>query len=146
MEIQLPRFNYRLGEVVEGSLALSLKEPVKAKGVKVRLTAVRTQGMSVSASPASRSSIQTLFDVEQELDGEKEYPATPAPLVYPFRFQLPATLGPKLPQLGGVAGALVGVAAGFSAMTSSTRWTLSARLDIPMGFDVSKTLQLNIVE
>ena len=143
IEIQIDKFNFRPGETIEGTVALRIKKPVKAKGVKIQLVCERTQNLI--ASNRSRNK-QIIFDIEQELDGEKEYEASEESLVYPFRIRIPKDLFKK-PDFGeGGVGKMFNALGDIASALSNVKWTLIGRLDIPMGSDLSKKININITE
>lgn len=130
INITLDKPSYRYGEEIAGRVVLDLKQPKKAKGVRIELylqyetmrTVTRTRGRPPRSYTAQerrteKTALQTL-----QLDGEKEYSGH---LEYPFRFVCQHTN-----------------VVGFSRMDG---WYLDASLDVPMSVDVGKKVRLNIM-
>lgn len=151
IEIQLDKFNFSPGEVIEGTVALKLKEPVKAKELIIRIVGEQTttQSMGLSIGTGRRTHgggtrTTTLFDFKQTLDGEKEYSSGEQPLVYPLKIKIPADVLRKQASQEGTLGTVIKVAQMVSGTSSRTSWYLIASLDVPKSFDVSKKVQINI--
>jgi len=139
VDIQLSKYSFSPGETMQGTIILKLNKPIKAKGFNIRLVCERKM-TKLSASKMD-TRIVKVFDFKQPLDKEKEYPAQE--LRYDFSIAIPRDSSSGLPK--GVIGSIVGVAKFLSRESSSFNWYLLAALDIPMGFDVSKKVQINVV-
>jgi len=78
------------------------------------------------------------------MDVERDYDPSEGEKTYKFQLQVPTGIGNKL---GNEAlGQLVNVASMLSGSSSQIKWVLTAKLDIPMGFDVAKTVQISVSE
>jgi hypothetical protein len=89
------------------------------------------------------SRTQKIVDLKATLDGEKEYPKTDQPLVYPFRIKIPPDVLKSQPKLKGGAGTVLEVAKFMSGM-GNIKWHLTAKMDLPMGIGISKKIQINV--
>jgi hypothetical protein len=141
LEIALDKMSHSFGESLKGRVKLEMDKPKKAKALRLTLFAERSVPRVVNGK--RRSERQTVYTFSTELDGEGEYSGSKE---YGFELKIPAQNGAKLPEgtLGQVAGIAV-AAAQFSGMAPGmAKWHLKANLDIPMGQDVVKQLQLNI--
>src|SRR3989344_7001092 len=136
IDLKINGFNFRPGDTIEGHVALTLNKPMKAKGVKVVLT-----GTEKFRDAKNRNTTRIIFSLEQILDGEKEYSGTRE---YDFKMVIPNDI---------IAGKrfnneTINQIADFAKMLGGgarrTTWDLRAKLDIPMGFDIAKSQQINI--
>jgi hypothetical protein len=148
MEIQLSKQGFHPGEFIEGMVVLQLNEKVRAKGVSITFLG---KTITTTRSGTTQSTSETiLYEFTQSLDGEKEYPATAAPVTYPFRIEIPLGVLPveaPVPQMGGMLGDALKMGQMFGALPSSTkvhRWVLNAKLDVPWSGDVNKTVQITV--
>ena len=131
IEITFDKPSYKFGEEITGKVVLNLKQPKKARALRVRLYMeydVQEQYTVTTGQPpqkVTRLRIVTKRAAEQEqaLDSEKEYPIGAAE--YPFKFVCQSTV----------------LAGGF---TSIKGWFLDTSLDVPMSVDISKRIRLNI--
>jgi hypothetical protein len=160
MEIFIPKTSYTGGEAIEGTLALTVNSAIKARGVFLKLFAEQTFreyshdiGTHNSRDHDHLTTVtRTVYNFVLQFDSDREYPKTLQPLNYPFRVYVPQeavslrqsaennnpliTIGPI--RIGG-SGFM-----GGTGPTGSPRWFLEGYLDLPMAFDVSKRIQLNI--
>jgi len=147
VEIQLNKFNFAPGEVIEGTMIITLKKPVKGRKVYVRLMATeRTSSRRVTFGggmrPSRSTNYSTAYDFTQPLDGEKEYPpGTSQP--YQFRITVPTNLNDQ-PHVGGALGGIVKTMQTLSGYSRSLSWKLIGGIDT-LGFDVKKKLEINVV-
>jgi len=138
MEIKLDKLSFAQGETINGSIAMQLKKPIKAKGVLVVLFAEQTNTRMTSKGMERYT--QRIYEFKLPLDGEKEYGTQP----YDYTFEL------KVPQsnqnkIGGVAGNVMTAVSLFTVGAGGpAKWYLEAKLDVPMGFDLGKKIQLNV--
>ncbi|VVC02725.1 Uncharacterised protein [Candidatus Burarchaeum australiense] len=154
VDIKLNNFNFRPGDTIEGTVLLKLKGPVKARELSVTLAAIShganatiTFGGSPSAQHhASHNNDRRIFELKNTLDSEKEYPATPEPLAYPFRIVIPQQIpsAGQIPQFPGEVGGAVTDLLKFLASGQQVKWYLMAKLDVPMAADVSRQVQINL--
>jgi len=90
IDLELPKTAYAGGELIEGTLFLSVKKPVKARGLSVTLVAgqqFREQVYS-DGEPWTCTSTRKIYDFRQLLDCGREYTAaTDTP--YPFSLVMP---------------------------------------------------------
>lgn len=142
IDLKLGKTVFSPGEMIQGNVILKVNKPTKANGVKVIINAVRRSTRYTSGRRTSYT--ETPYNFEQELDVEREYQAEER--TYKFQLQVPEGIGKK-PDLGNEAlGQLVNVASMLTGSSSNIRRNLTAKLDIPMGFDVSKTVQISVQE
>lgn len=159
MELQLEKLSFSFGDTIKGKVKMQLKKPVKARGVNVSLYAIQRttrgtgpgitfgSGMSFGSgsgfgnSRGSRTEELRIFDFKLPLDGEKEYGIQP--YEYDFEIKIPLMNQAAVPPQG-IIGDVAKVMSLLSSRASVVSWYIDASLDIPMGFDVSKKVQLNI--
>jgi len=144
IEIQLDNFNYKPGDTIEGTVALTLKKPIEAKGVKIRIIGEQRQMAMMGANRRQAQVPLKILDFTQPLDGEKEYKPGD-PMVYPFKIIIPKDLFNKAKKEGAL-GSVVSAMQTMQSMSSRTTFHLDARLDIPWKTDVSKKVQINITK
>ncbi|MCX8189868.1 MAG: hypothetical protein N3F05_01415 [Candidatus Diapherotrites archaeon] len=140
IDLQLEKFNYRPGETIRGKIVLALNKPVKARRLKVRFFGVR-EGRKTVVIGGGRSadySNDIVYSFEMNLDGEKEYTGGE----YDFEIIVPQDLLTKVDLSG--TGALGALMQFVMLMAPRPKWYVEAALDVPMGLDVSKRVQINI--
>jgi hypothetical protein len=136
ININLNKLSFKHGEMVEGKVDLNVKKAKNARGVKVKIYAVRKERSSSGNGTTNR----TLFSYEQPLDVEREY--SPGNYNYDFKLQVPDEQ--KINIEGNVGTALNAIKA-FGNMVSPTYWYIEAKLDVPGGLDINKKVQINVV-
>jgi len=139
IELIVDRTNFSPGEKITGTIKLSLKKPVSARALKIGVKAIKTERVSSGGKSSTRNI--TLCDSKKDLDGEKEYPAGDKD--YQFEIDVPVGVG-KGPQLDGTLGNVVKAASILGGRSSNVKWYLTANLDVPRKFDVSKKLQIYV--
>jgi hypothetical protein len=153
IEIKLEKLNFSFGDTIKGTVLMQLKKPIKAKGVSISLvgeqktTGINSSGMSFgtsvsfgSSSSKNTTKIERIFDFKMPLDVEKEYGTQP--YEYAFEIKVPMIGQSSPPQ--GFVGDFAKAMSFLSTKRSVVTWYLETGLDIPMGFDVSKKIQINI--
>jgi hypothetical protein len=80
-----------------------------------------------------------VFNFQMPLDVEKDYQQGE----YTFEIKIPTNVLQNVPLEGKIGGVLKTIQTLFMA-GSRISWYVQANLDIPMGFDVSKKVQINI--
>jgi len=141
IEIFLEKYNYSLGENIGGKISLKLNKPTKAKALKVGLIGERLiteTGRTTDGKISSHQRKEYVFNFEMPLDGEKEYSQGE----YNFEIKIPTNISQNLP--GGLAGDLLKTVQILAGNKSNVYWYIIAKLDIPMGIDVSNRIQINI--
>jgi len=137
----IDKYNFSPGDTIKGKIILELKKPTHAKAVKACLTGEKTitETRMVNGRTNINNKNVTVFNFEMPLDGEKDYTNGE----YEFEIKVPTTLAqPSLPQ--GVAGDMIKTIQILAGKESNVKWHVIAKLDVPMGFDVSKKVQINI--
>lgn len=138
--ISLDKYEYRAGETINGTITLSLKKPVNAKGLFVGLEGISSQTRYVGKRSSTQYS--KVFEFKKPIDGEKLYPT--GERSYPFQIIIPANLQANLSIDNPMLGTVIKAAQILSGSVSRIRWYVTANLDMP-GFDISKRVQINIV-
>ena len=153
INIAIQRTGYAPGDTISGNVALTLKKPVRARGVSISLIGeqkdTRVGSMTGSKDISTTTQRICIYDFKQQLDTEKEYSQGQE---YCFEIKIPADIlstKPQMPEVGGKLGQGLKVAQSVAAMTGviplrQTRWYLLARLDIPGGMDIKKTADITI--
>jgi hypothetical protein len=133
MEIHLEKNSFMPGEIIKGKAVLKLENPKKAKELRVVIIAER----EVYRNGSRRK--EEVHRFSAILDREKEYRSSS----YDFEITLPEMKEHKAPE--GLLGDVVKAASALFG-PSPIRWYLAAELDIPMSFDISKRMELNVVK
>jgi hypothetical protein len=162
IDITIQKTNYAPGDTISGSVALTLKKPVKAKEVSISLIGEevttggggkvgwgggRTSGGIGTMGGGGSTKIERIYDFKQQLDSEKEYSQGGE---YHFEMKIPAdilSMGPQMPE--GALGQVLKVGQTIAAITGAIsrqrlQWYLLAKLDIPGGLDISKKVDITI--
>ena len=143
IEIKINKSNFSGGEVIDGVLTLQLGKPIKARELRIEMFCERkSSAASIGSRRRTGSNTQRLFEFKQHLDDDKQYPASDQPLVYPFKIKLPNDINFD-PKLSGIAGTALDIMKAMGGVGKPV-WYLNAVLDIPMGLDVSKKIQINV--
>ncbi|MAG17932.1 MAG: hypothetical protein CL944_00485 [Candidatus Diapherotrites archaeon] len=143
IDLELGKTIFNPGEAIQGEVKLKVNKSTKAKGVKVVLMATRETSSYSQGRRTNRK--ETLYNFEQELDVERDYNPSEGEKTYKFQLQVPTGIGNK-PMGNEALGQIMNVASMLSGRSSQIKWILTAKLDIPMGFDVSKTVQISVSE
>jgi len=137
--LTLDKMNYAHGETINGTVTMTLKKAIQAKGVIVTLFAEATQTKFTGNGVQKQTT--RIFDFSVPLDSEKEYGNTP--YNYEFKIIVPTKENVKAPE--GVLGGVAQAAKFLSQGKQNTKWFVEAKLDVPKGFDVHKKQQINVV-
>jgi len=143
IEIRIPKIAYVVGEAIEGDLILSMNSPQKARGVFLRLYAEQKYREYTHGSGSHHShghwetTSRRVHEFVLQFDGEREYPKTSQPLVYPFRIYVPQ-------QAHILRQNASGGFTGGAGPVGYPEWFLEAYLDLPLAFDVQTRVQLSI--
>lgn len=153
IEMRLQRTSFAPGDTISGNVSLSVKKPVKARGVSVSLIgeqkSTRVRGMTGGNNMSRSTQTVRIYDFKLQLDGEAEYAGDRN---YNFEIKIPADIlnaKSAMPEMGGVLGQGLKIAKTAAAMTGAlpfqqTKWYLMAKLDIPGGLDVKKKADVTI--
>jgi len=153
INIAIQRTGYAPGDTVSGNVALTLKKPVRARGVSISLIGeqktTQRKGMIGNQDMSTTTQRIRIYDFKLQLDSEKEYSQGQD---YRFEIKIPADIlstKPQMPELGGKLGQELKVAQAAAAITGAiplqqTKWYLLAKLDIPGGMDIKKTADITI--
>ena len=129
IEIEIGKHNYVFGEKVKGRVILKLNDTMKARALKVAVVAERTRHSS-----KGRRSKEIVYNFEKVLDHEKDYNVG----TYDFEIEIPAHTAPKVPE--GLLGTIM------KFLTPKLYWHVKAYLDVPMGFDVYKEVDITVTK
>ncbi len=132
---------YFFEETVKVGVRLEMKEPKKARRLKLSFYATRT---SQSHGKHKSRRTEVIYSTTADLDGEREYSGVRA---YASEFKIPpcsaieSALGKELVSFVGGA---IGMDQGelLRKTVKLTRWHIKATLDIPMGADVNGEKQV----
>jgi len=151
IELKVPKNAYAPGETIEGTLLLTVKKPVKARGLFITLFAdqeFREQYVS-GGKPDTRIIRRKIYNFQQQLDTEKEYPVAET-TSYPFSVAMPPEAGaPQTAAVNPMGGFLtVSLGAlqigGGSGPIGLPQWALEGYLDLPYALDVKATVALGV--
>jgi len=143
IEITLEKYNFSSGETIRGKISLHLDKSVKAKAVKAGLNGqkrIYSTEVNQSGHMQTDSQFVDVFNFGMPLDGEKEYPA--GDYEYNFEIKVPTDADISGGMTTNVLNTVETVYSG--SKMSKIYWWVFAKLDIPMGLDVSKRVQVNI--
>jgi hypothetical protein len=140
--LNLDKYNFKPGEVINGTLTLNLKKQVKGKELIIRLIAYEVR-RQMSRKGGSSSSTK-IYDIKIPLDGEKDYIPSSQPLVYKFNITIPKSVGSPNELPNNTLGSVIKTAQFISGVNNTVKWYLEGRLSIPW-FDIKKKIQLNVV-
>jgi len=137
--LSLNKTNFAFGETIEGSLSLKLSKEKKARRLVVSIICERQT--TTFDTRGSHTSTQVVFSSDKVLDGEKTY--SPPGSEYKFSIQVPQ--GNAVPPvLEGKLGTALKAVQALAGGSSTNKWFLKAKLDIPMGIDVSRKVQISV--
>lgn len=142
VKLELERTRVAPGDALRGKVVLELSEPVDAKKLVVEL---RAHQRTISFRDGARSVARTeVFRFDQELGAAKSYASGP------IAFELtvpPDALDKQAPaQSHPIADAVRSVAQVFSPSTGPVEWSVTARLDVPWGRDLSATVDIAVAK
>lgn len=151
IDIRLSKTVFSANEVIEGTLLLTLKKPVKARGLYAILSA--DQQFREQVRNQNRIEMQTvtrrIYNFQQQLDTEKEYPKTDGVKEYPFSVAIPPEASalsgiPDDPMHGfsvNIGGMQIGSGPG---PVGPAQWSVEGYLDLPLAFDVKAKTSIGI--
>jgi hypothetical protein len=139
IEIETDKQSYSAGEKVKGKVRLTLNQPKKAKGLRLKFYGERrVQNVSMGSRGGTSTRIVQEYPQEITLGGEKEYPAGMTECDFEFTLPSPQRAAPQGDNpLAGVFGMLVG------DPWANVVWYLDASLDLPMSLDINKKMQIS---
>lgn len=133
IDLKLEKVSFSPGESIRGTVFLKVEKAKKARGVRVEFFGERTVGYGKNRRT------ERVHSFSLNLSGEREYIGA---FEYPFELKIPSEAGSRqLPS--DLLGGILNPVSIFSG-SSSTRWFVSASLDVPMGMDISKRTQISI--
>jgi len=143
IEIFLEKYNYSPGEFISGKISIKLSKPIHAKKLKVALIGEKITVMTEKDSNRKTNTTEEktyVYNFQISLDGEKEYTEGE----YEFQIKIPQNIlqGVSLPKIG--IEDMINSMQLPSSYQSMTNWYVVANLDVPMGFDISHKIQINI--
>lgn len=133
IDVKLEKLSFSAGETILGKVFLKVDKPKKARGVRVEFFGERTVGHGKNRRT------ERVYSFSLNLSGEREYLGA---FEYPFEIKIPSDVGSKQ-----LSNDLLGTAANLASVfggVSPTRWFVSASLDVPMGMDISKKIQISV--
>ncbi len=133
IDIRILKTSFAPGETISGTVGLKVDKPKKGRGVRVDFYGEKTVGYGKNRRT------ERVYSFSLNLSGEREYIGA---FEYPFEIKIPSDIGSK--QLPNDTIGTVLNAARFLGGVSPTRWFLSASLDVPMGVDISKKIQISV--
>jgi hypothetical protein len=144
IEIQLDKFNFTPGEVINGNVILNLKKTFNAKAMEVGLIGVSKSSQyrrNSSGGIKHSSSTQNIFEFYYPVDGEKDY--NPGQVQYKFQIKIPENIFTNLSTGNRAIDSLVKSAMFVTGTNRNVKWYVTGRLKIG-GFDIKKRVQVNI--
>jgi len=142
MNIAITKTSFQPGEIIEGTITLTLNKPIKSRGVFVSLISFEGHGGG-SRGPGGKgggSSTSKHVWESQTLDPAKEYPPYQE-LTYPFQLTAPSINDPFYS---------LGALWRYVTRDKSPRapgmkdYWVEAKLDISMAFDVNSQKEIKI--
>lgn len=143
IDIQLDKLNYKYGETIKGKVILELEKPVKARELRITFIGEKEEKRWVrSGGHRHRKTERTIIhNFKLVLDGEKEYSDKKE---YPFEIRIPEK--PKEEKIEGFLGTVIKVLNTLNQRQTKIEWHLTATLDIPMGIDINKKINVNVID
>lgn len=145
IEVQLDKLNYKYGETIKGKVILEMEKPVKARELRVTFIGEKEEKKWVRSGGhrKRRTERRIIHNFKLVLDGEKEYSGKSE-----YSFEIPIPDRPKEDnlELNGFLGGVAKVLKVLNPRESRMYWYLMATLDIPMGMDINKKVDINIIE
>ena len=143
IDLVIDKMNYAYGETIKGKLKLDLPKPTKAKELRVELFAIKNVRENYYDSRThgqrTRSVDRIIYSFKLSLGGDQEYITKE----YDFELKTPPPPAQGTQPVSGWISDAISVLSVLGA-ASSVRWYLSASLDRPLAFDVSKKVQITI--
>lgn len=140
IDLQISKYDFSPGEIIQGSISLNVKKQTKAKAVTLRLVGQqKTTKFSSTPNAIPQTKKAYIYDFKQPLDGEKEYLGE---YHYNFQIKIPENI---LGSLTTAFGSVLKSAEMLLGQSSQIKWYLIASLDIPWGIDTSKKVQITIL-
>ena len=142
IEVILDKFNFSPGETIKGKVILKLKKPVRAKQLKVGLRGEKiTENIRTAGSKRTHHEEKSyIYNFEMPLDKEKDYLEGE----YSFEIKVPTNLSKQNPLPPGAVGDFLKGLQILAGRDARITWYVIAYLDVPMGFDLSEKVQVNI--
>ena len=137
MKIDMPRNTFALHEYIKGAVILRLKKPIKARGLSIHLEGkemVYTEG-AYDKDPVREW--QIFCDITVPLGGDRLYSSGE----YEFNIDIPNEASHGLKKTIGKAGKALKTVGGIVGTPGTIEWHVIARLDIPLGIDLTKKKQ-----
>lgn len=148
VEVVLEKYQFSPGESIKGKVSLSLNKVVKARGMKIRLVGEKKTsqmpqiGIRREIKLNRQSRTTNIFDFTLPLDKAGDYSGNKE---YNFEIKIPENVLQNEPNFGeGMLGTFAKLGQAISGTSNRIRWYLQAYLDVPMGFDISKTVEINV--
>ena len=134
INVTIQKGHYAPGDIISGNVSMTLKKPVKARGVSISLIGeqITTRGGGIMSGGQTSNTTQRVrvYDFKQQLDSEKEY--SQGQEYYFFEIKIPADILSMRPKMKG------------AIPSSPIKWYLLAKLDVPRGLDISKKVDITI--
>lgn len=129
INLSLDKTSFSPGDTLNVTVELNLNSEIKAKGLIVTFYGVRE-------SRRKSRTYEIIYVVRKTLDQQKVYPA--GSQIYTTQIQVPVFPNKTQP-MEGLLGTMIDIMKMFS---TPIKWYVEAKLDIPMGFDVSSKIML----
>jgi len=143
IEIILKKLNYSPGETINGKISLKLNKPIHARQLNVGLlgeiiSTKMKKGSDGRTHP--REDKRNIYNFQTSLDGEKEYSEGE----YEFSIKIPENILQAIPPQEGMVGDVLKTIRFLTGSQERISWYIVINLDVPMKFDVSEKIQINI--
>ena len=140
LELALNGSAFSPGQAIAGKITLSLNQPQQARELRVTFYGeIRMNRSPTGFSQSSQSRIKRIFEVKQQLSGERAYNAGET-----FDFSL------AIPQISSNSpvpeGAPQIVNRLFDMFAPKPNWFVEATLDMPNKFDIGKKIQIQLTK
>ncbi|MFH2106039.1 MAG: hypothetical protein ABII22_02165 [Candidatus Micrarchaeota archaeon] len=138
--------NVKKGSKIKGEVVLDLPKPKKANELRVEIRAerqVKRVEIKPGQTPTTTTDTEVLYSFALTLDKEREYTSKK----YPFEIAVPKlNISPPaaIPGMGGAGSFMAGRIGTPSA--TPVIWRLKAILDVPMSMDITKSIQINVID
>jgi hypothetical protein len=135
VDLTTDKKTYLPGETIKGQVTLTLNKPKKATELRVMFFGEYTQQIG-------RNTItRRIYEVKLNLDSDREYPS--GSKIYDFQIQIPQ-IKRAVTTGEGILGGIQTVVTNFTDPVLSCAWYVEASLNLPLEFDINKSVRINL--
>jgi len=143
IDVSIQKFHYAPGDTISGDVALTLKKPVKARGMSISLIGTGKKPPEDMGEGTMHHFRERIYEFKLPLDSEKEYSGGQE---YRFEIKIPADILSRQFRSKRTREFTI-TRKGFKEVAikfQQIKWYLLAKLDIHGGLDISKKVEVTI--